>query len=356
MAWQVTIDKLALTDIVVSSCLVIQTHNTYQQNVVFCRRLITLAVLMMVILMYIFFSYSSGQGDRTTTTPASKLSASCRHLRTTAFAADVIVPNVSGRTEVILPDVAKQVLDQEKAGKGRKLIAMSLFGDDPRYVQGALLNAVLAQRDWPEWTLRFYYGDGVPENALGVLRNLGAETVKMNLVQNARVSMYWRFFALEDRTATRIISRDADAQLSQRDRAAVNEWIDSGRFFHTMHDHPSQGVPVAGGMWGAVNGFINPQIMHAWRQSKDQSSAVWGNDQQWLRHVVWPMVKNHTLDHSSFWCHKFGAKEWRGFPSRRLHLYDFVGNVYQPKQGFVGFPVKAVCPLNCRRRPEWESC
>lgn len=270
--------------------------------------------------------------------------------------AALVVPDLSGRKESILLDVAKQVLAHERTGRGRKVIAMSLYGNNTRYTQGAILNAVLARRDWPDWTLRFYYGDGVPEHDLRILKTLGSELVKIDLVQNSRVSMYWRFFALEDRTATRIISRDADAQLSLRDRAAVREWIASGHLFHTLHDHYGHGTPILGGMWGAVNGFLNPQLMQDWRQSKDQSSGVWGNDQDWLAKVVWPLVKNNTLDHASFFCKKYGASEWRGFPSQRLHGYDFVGNAYTPQDNFLGICLRATCPAECRRQPEWKSC
>lgn len=267
-----------------------------------------------------------------------------------------VVPDLSGLDADVHPQVADQVLQFERQGKGRKIIAMSLFGDNPRYVDGAILNALLAKRDWPDWTLRIYYGEGVPLDAVATITSMGAEMVKVDLVQNARVSMYWRFFALEDRTATRILSRDADAQLTLRDRAAVSEWIDSGRFFHTLHDHPDHAVPILGGMWGAVNGFLHPRIISAWRKSKDQTNAVWGNDQDWLHSVVWPLVKQHTLDHSSFLCHVYGAAEWRGFPTKRLHEYDFVGNAYRPENRFVGMAVPAVCPDNCRRHSNWTSC
>jgi hypothetical protein len=81
-----------------------------------------------------------------------------------------IVPDISDLTEDVMLDVAQQqVLAHERAGHGQKVIAMSLFGDNSRYVQGAMSNAVLAQRDWPDWTLRFLYGDGVPVHALRVV-------------------------------------------------------------------------------------------------------------------------------------------------------------------------------------------
>lgn len=269
---------------------------------------------------------------------------------------DLVVPDVANLTENALPEIAKQVLLLEKQGKGKKIIAMSLYGDNPRYTYGAVLNALIAKRDWQGWTLRFYLGEGVPEAIIETITSLGAETVRVDLAQGSRVSMYWRFFALEDRTATRMISRDADAQLSLRDRSAVNEWVESGRFFHTLHDHDQHGVPVLGGMWGAVNGFLHPRIMQQWRQSKDQSSAVWSNDQGWLASVVWPLAKQHTLDHASFLCNQFGAAEWRGFPTQRLHQYDFVGNAYRPEDSFVGTTVPLPCPVACRRKQEWENC
>ena len=180
--------------------------------------------------------------------------------------------------------------------------------------------------------------------------------VRIDLAQGSRVSMYWRFFALEDRTATRMISRDADAQLSQRDRAAVDEWVQSGRLFHTLHDHDQHTVPILGGMWGAVNGLLNPRILQAWRQSQDQNKAVWGNDQHWLESVVWPLVKDHTLDHSSFHCRGFGAVEWRAFPAKRMHKYDFVGNAYTPNDKFQGTTIPTECPAECRKQPDWQSC
>lgn len=269
-----------------------------------------------------------------------------------------VVPDVSGHVANVLPDVAQQVLALERQGLGRKIIAMSLFGNDPRYVQGALMNALLAQREWSGWTLRIYYGEGVPESVIAKLHAFDVELVRMHQLQSPRLCMYWRFYALEDRTATRIIVRDADAVLSSRDRAAVKEWEESQWPFHTMHDHLRHELPIMGGMWGAVNGLLHPRIIEEWRQSGDQSTHTqkWHNDQTWLEDVVWPLVKNYTLDHASYSCGKRQSAEWRGFPTQRLHKYDFVGNVYSPLNNFVGRAVKTECPAACRRHPDWKSC
>jgi hypothetical protein len=46
-----------------------------------------------------------------------------------------VVPDLSQRTEDVLPDVAAKVVELEKQGKGRKIIAFSLFGNTPKYLQ-----------------------------------------------------------------------------------------------------------------------------------------------------------------------------------------------------------------------------
>lgn len=50
-----------------------------------------------------------------------------------------VLPDLSQRTEDALPDVAARVVELEKQGKGRKIIAYSLFGDNPKYIQVGLV-------------------------------------------------------------------------------------------------------------------------------------------------------------------------------------------------------------------------
>jgi hypothetical protein len=270
---------------------------------------------------------------------------------------DIVWPDVTHRADSVLPDVARFVLQQERHNRGKKVITMSLYGNNSRYAQGAIDNAVLAARDWPGWTLRFYHGRGVPAQVLRIVRQLGAETVALNATfQSPRACMYWRFFALEDGTATRVIIRDVDARLSQRDHAAVDEWVASGRFFHTLHDHIQHPTPVLGGMWGAVAGFLNPRLLQAWRDSNDDKVAVWSNDQNWLAGVIWPLVKNETLDHASHHCHAYGAAEWRAFPTQRRNDRDFVGNVHIAENGWQGDRGPPECPQRCRRHANWTAC
>lgn len=56
----------------------------------------------------------------------------------TAQRFEEVVPDLSQRSEDFLPDVAAQVVELEKQGKGRKIIAYSLFGNTPKYIQVTL--------------------------------------------------------------------------------------------------------------------------------------------------------------------------------------------------------------------------
>ena len=41
----------------------------------------------------------------------------------------------------------------------------------------------------------------------------------------------------------------------QRERDAVNEWLESNKTFHLMRDHPWHGSEINAGMWGGWNRY-----------------------------------------------------------------------------------------------------
>lgn len=189
--------------------------------------------------------------------------------------------------------------------------------------------------------------------------------------QGSVSSTFWRFLVLTDPTATRVICRDADARLTERDKAAVDEWIKSGFPFHIMHDHPHHDKhPIYSGMFGAVNGLLHPRLILQWfqqdREMAKQSDSggrpayTWFADQEWLKEALWPLVAKYTLSHSSFYCGNFGEAKSLGFPVQRASAVDFVGNAYMPENSFQGGPLPesamTSCPPQCRRKPDWSSC
>lgn len=131
-----------------------------------------------------------------------------------------------------------------------KVLALSLYGSDPRYLAGAVRNAEIARDLLPDWTLHVYVaargaGDPslqVPQATLDALRANGAVLVALDAktVAAAGYGMMWRFLAADELPrAARFAVRDADTRLLLRDRYALDDWEASGRAFHVVRDHPA---------------------------------------------------------------------------------------------------------------------
>lgn len=249
-----------------------------------------------------------------------------------------------------------------------RVIAMCLYGTNKDYAYGAIQNALLAQRDWPDWTLRIYHDHQIDASVLTVLRDLGVHLVPRQLgtgltaanvtqlrdVSAGHRAMYWRFDVLADANVTRFIIRDTDAQLSRRDRLAVQEWVDSGRYMHVMRDHPDHSLPIMGGMWGAVEGLI-PASMFGVDSEQDKG---YNHDQQLLRDKVWPWARTLALVHDSYSCatEEMAGAEWRPFSVQRQSVHDFVGNKYERDTDYQGLKVPEACPPACRANATWVYC
>jgi hypothetical protein len=78
------------------------------------------------------------------------------------------------------------------------------------------------------------------------LLSSGAEVNKMS----------WKLLAAAGPKIERFCFRDIDSRISTREYAAVKEWVESGREFHIMRDHPSHCASVmSGGMWCGRRGI-----------------------------------------------------------------------------------------------------
>ena len=150
---------------------------------------------------------------------------------------------------------------------GDRVIAMSLYGSNPRYVYGAIRNAQLVPIVYPGWRLRVYYhpksdyGSGhdlrhlyVAENVLESLRRLGVELVQVTDPTLMAEPGLWRYLALDDhQNVEYAMIRNVDARITSREARLVNEWLaaDLDHTLYCIRDHPSQGItPLMAGLWG----------------------------------------------------------------------------------------------------------
>jgi len=249
--------------------------------------------------------------------------------------------------------------------EGKKwVISFGLYGTREKYLGGAVDNARLAKEIFPDWTVRFYVGSDVPRDAVDRLRDLDAEIIDMKQTSHATgnddghvsgdtAGMFWRFLPEDDPTVDRFICRDSDSRLSWRERAAVYEWIASGKSLHVMRDHKGHGQSMPGGMWGAIRGAITQaagksfrDIVLEWSGSRDKFYA----DMNFLNDEIYPLMKNDYISHDAFFCTKFDAIS---FPIQRKDRNDFVGQVHMGEGKGPIYHIDMDAPSECRRHPSW---
>jgi len=178
------------------------------------------------------------------------------------------------------------------------IIAMSLWGNDPKYTQGAAANVRMGKEIYPAWSYVVYAHRDVPENVLDTIWEAGAEEIVIREGRPEREGLYWRMediFLYPETDA--VIIRDADSRPSAREAIAVAEWMATKKPIHVIRDHRQHTAPIMGGLWGARPERLNkllPGICASYEQRRvfvstaDESQGrpkhgyLQFSDQDWL--------------------------------------------------------------------------
>jgi len=213
-----------------------------------------------------------------------------------------------------------------------KLITFSLWGQDPKYLTGAIKNAELASEIYPGWICRFYVGKSVPATIISKLSTFPHVQIVTKNAWGDWKGMYWRFEPASEEDVEVMISRDTDSRLNHREKAAVDEWLESDKGFHIMRDHPFHKFPVLGGMWGVKKDVV-PNMVDMIKEFG--GTDEYGTDYAFFAKKVLPSIhRDQVLIHDEF----FGGEK---FPTPRVD-FGFVGQVYDANDNTVEEHVRAL--------------
>jgi tetratricopeptide (TPR) repeat protein/GR25 family glycosyltransferase involved in LPS biosynthesis len=192
------------------------------------------------------------------------------------------------------PQISVTAWDMQRFG--RDVIAFSLWGQNPRYLRGAIRNLQEAPVVYPGWVFRFYIDDSVPAEFVDLAIKLGAQIVQQPPNQTLRQKLSWRFNVANDPTVGRFLVRDADAVVSRREAQAVQEWLSSDCWFHVMRDYWTHTDLMLAGMWGGRAGLLPPlePLILAYQSGRLETPNI---DQWFLRDRIWPLIRSSTLIH-----------------------------------------------------------
>lgn len=193
----------------------------------------------------------------------------------------------------------------------KKVISISVWGNDPRYIEGSKKNALLAEKHYPEWEYWIY----AEEHLHPLLKNTQAKIFSPpKTINNGR---FWRFLPAFDDSVDIMISRDSDSRISQREVRCVEEWLKTNKKYHIIRDHERHyDFPVLGGMWG-IRGTPIVEKNSIFQFSSDKNAYL--VDQIWLAKKMWQEIQHDVCIH--------GYKEIEWMKNTRPPL-DFIGQGY----------------------------
>ncbi len=218
---------------------------------------------------------------------------------------------------------------------GRKVISFSIFGDNPKYTQGAIENAKLQPKIYPGWKCRFYiHTPSVPKSIIRKLSAMNCELFFRTepIVTNNYPGMFWRIEVFKDKEVGRFIVRDTDSRLSEREKVCVDEWIESKKNFHIIRDHPHHGARIMGGMWGATRiaggKFSYNKKFQEFKKlfpfGDMNKTRKGGGNQHFLAEMIYPLIKDDVIIHDNY--HFFKDETVLKIPNEKVNDH-FIGEI-----------------------------
>lgn len=228
-------------------------------------------------------------------------------------------------------------------GGGAAVIAFSLWGKNPRYLRGAVHNAVRSQQVYPGYRCRFYLDASVPDDVIVTLDRLGAETIVEGGEPSTIHRLTRRFLVADDPNVGRYLVRDCDSLVNAREAAAAGLWVESGKSFHVMRDWWTHTDPILAGMWGGLGGVL-PPIAPLIADYKPGTMETPNWDQWFLRDRIWPSIRAHALVHDRCF-HDGDSLPFPGLPPRgNLHVGQDEYAVRRDQQAEELAPFKVATP------------
>ncbi len=200
-----------------------------------------------------------------------------------------------------------------------KVISFSLWGNNRRYLCGALRNLLLARDIYPGWELWFYIDNSVPEDFVKVILELGGKVHTQANNQTLKQKLCWRFKVANASGVGYFIIRDSDSVINVREFNAVQQWIESGKCFHIIRDWWTHTDLILAGLWGGIAGLL-PDIDKMLALYHPEKMATPNIDQWFLRDKLWPYIKASCLVHDRCFTHHNSAPLPGAIPWRDKHI------------------------------------
>ena len=188
---------------------------------------------------------------------------------------------------------------QKSSCQKSRIISYCLFRSEPSFIEGAVANTQIASKIFPEWIVRIYHDDTVPSKALESIRSDNVQLVNITTKIPFVPKHMWNLFVLSDPCLERYLIRSIDSRLTAREKGAVDLWIDSGKHFHIMRNHPVHvNYSIPNGMWGGIKDAVPDMIGLIHKYIKN--STQYGTIHNFLNKEMWRFAKTSIFQYDLY--------------------------------------------------------
>lgn len=270
--------------------------------------------------------------------------------------------------------VIKSCSDEELTEQLKNVLSYSLYGEHQAWEKyGKSIPEVLKQANgskvYKNWVVRIYHENSYINASVAKSYSNIYQHVQFCNIKNSpyygdlsRINgMVWRFLPITDTFVNVTCFRDLDSPIIKREEDAVSVWLNSTKIVHIMRDSQFHKFAVLGGTWcfrTKKNISTSFQILKlilskaSYRKLRNKTTDLKWEDQNILQKYVWPLIKNDSIQHDSYYCKLYPGSI--SFPTQRnidkafVGCYKPCGKVYPPKE----------CPIKCRpeKHKKWTYC
>jgi hypothetical protein len=216
-----------------------------------------------------------------------------------------------------------------------KVFSFSIYGENPIYTIGGVKNAKLIKELFPDWKSIFYIADDVNPDIIKQIEEYGG-IVELKPANESFTGMFWRFMAITRPDVDVMIVRDCDSRVSERDVAAINEFMGSDKLYHIVRDHPiGHHYVMNGGMWGCkknpfisrlnnhIDDYLKTNFSHVFNTENAKKDSIRNADQMFLGQRIYPNVVNSVMVHDEYFKYEPFAKPINH--DRKSNNFAFIG-------------------------------
>lgn len=180
------------------------------------------------------------------------------------------------------------------------VFSFSLYGANPKYTRGMILNAEQLSRSFPTARVNVYAASTVPADIITTLTAMPNVRVILVPERPGCAGMFDRYRAIDDNDCEIMFARDADSRVHARDIACIEDFLaDPTKLLHIIRDHRYHTDRIMGGTVALRKAAIAGQPMEdRFRGWIDRTA--YAMDQNFLIHEFYERLKSVTLVHDRF--------------------------------------------------------